>query len=50
VINIILGIFLIIGGLFGNLKLRGTNSGPALAVIGCSLVLWGIARMVRRKS
>ena len=45
--NIIIGIIFIIGGLTGNLSLRGTHSGPALAVVGGALVLFGVIRMAR---
>ena len=47
IINIIIGIVFIIGGLTGNLALRGTHSGPGLAVVGGVLVLLGIFRMAR---
>ena len=47
-INIIIGIVFIIGGLTGKLALLGTNSGPALAGLGAILVIWGIVQMVRR--
>lgn len=43
--NIILGIIFIIGGLSGKLVLIGTQSGPALAVVGVILVLLGIFRL-----
>jgi hypothetical protein len=45
VINIILGVVFIIGGLTGNLSLRGTHSGPALAAVGAVLVVLGIFRL-----
>lgn len=48
--NIILGGVFIVGGLSGNLALRGTNSGPALAVVGGLMVLWGIVQVVRARS
>jgi hypothetical protein len=50
VINIILGIIFIVGGLFGNLTLRGTHSGPALAVVGVILVVLGVVRLKGRQS
>lgn len=46
--NIIIGGIFVVGGLSGQLALRGTESGPALAVVGGVLVLWGIAQVVRR--
>jgi hypothetical protein len=48
--NIIIGLVFIGGGLSGQLALRGTNSGPALAVLGGVLVLWGIVQVVRRNN
>ena len=50
VLNIIIGIVFIIGGLTGNLALIGTNSGPALAVLGVVLVIWGVVRMIRSRT
>lgn len=47
--NIIIGVVFIIGGLSGNLALRGTQSGEALAVLGVALVIWGGVQIVRRK-
>jgi hypothetical protein len=38
--NIVVGIVFIIGGLSGNLVLRGTNSGELLALVGLGLVVW----------
>lgn len=48
--NIIIGGVFIVGGLSGNMALRGTNSGPALAVVGGLLVVWGIVQVVRARS
>jgi hypothetical protein len=45
IINIILGIVFIIGGLTGKLVLIGTNNGPALAAVGAVLVVVGLVRM-----
>ena len=45
VANIIIGIIFIIGGLSGKLALIGTNSGPALAVVGGLLIAFGVYRM-----
>jgi hypothetical protein len=41
VINILIGLVLVGGGLSGNLVLRGTDSGPLLAVLGAGLVAYG---------
>jgi uncharacterized membrane protein YgdD (TMEM256/DUF423 family) len=49
--NIVIGVVFIIGGLSGQLALRGTESGPALAALGGVLLIWGIVQVVRsRKS
>lgn len=45
VVNIIIGIIFIIGGLSGRLSLIGTHSGPALAVVGGLLIAFGLYRM-----
>lgn len=45
--NIIIGLVFVVGGLSGNLALRGTQSGPLLALVGGGLVIWGIVQMVR---
>jgi hypothetical protein len=47
IVNIIIGIVFIIGGLSGNMVFRGTQSGGALAAVGGFLVLLGIVRMAR---
>jgi hypothetical protein len=47
-LNIILGILFIIGGLSGKLVFIGTNSGVLLAVVGFILVIWGAYRMYQR--
>jgi len=46
-LNIVIGIVFIFGGLSGNLALRGTESGPALAAVGGALLLWGIVQVAR---
>jgi hypothetical protein len=48
IISIVLGLVFIIGGLSGKLALRGTESGPALAVIGVALIGLGIFRIVKK--
>jgi hypothetical protein len=45
VINIIIGLVMVIGGLSGKLALKGTHSGGALAVLGGALIAWGVLRM-----
>ena len=47
--NIILGIVFIVGGLSGKLALIGTDSGPALAVVGAGLLIWGIVQQLRAR-
>jgi hypothetical protein len=49
IFRIILGIVFIVGGLSGQLALRGTGSGPALAVVGGVLVLFGIFGIAKSK-
>ena len=48
ILNIVIGIVFIIGGLSGNLVLIGTRSGAALAVLGVVLVGFGVFRIVNR--
>ena len=48
--NIIIGIVFVIGGLSGQLELRGTGSTAALALIGGGLILWGVFQIARKKS
>jgi len=47
IINIIIGLVMVIGGLTGNLVLKGTQSGGALAAIGALLILIGLFRLTR---
>jgi len=49
-VNIIIGILFIIGGLTGKLALIGTNSSGALVVVGGLLVAWGVFKMVRARA
>ena len=49
VINIIIGVVFIVGGLSGRLALIGTNNGIALAVVGVGLVGLGLFRLVTNK-
>jgi hypothetical protein len=46
IINIVIGVIFVIGGLTGRLALIGTNSGPAIAVVGGLLIAFGVYRMV----
>ncbi|MCA9030638.1 MAG: hypothetical protein KDA66_07510 [Planctomycetaceae bacterium] len=45
IINIIIGGVMVIGGLSGNLVMKGTESGGALAALGGVIILIGIARI-----
>jgi hypothetical protein len=47
--NILIGIIFIIGGLSGQMALRGTSSTGGLAVVGVGLVGWGIFQMMGSK-
>lgn len=47
--NIIIGLVFVIGGLSGNLALRGTDSGGALAAFGGALIVWGLVQTARAK-
>ncbi len=47
IINIVIGVVFIAGGLSGNMSLRGTQSGGALAVVGGLLIVYGIFRLTR---
>jgi hypothetical protein len=49
VINIIIGIVFIVGGLSGHLVLIGTSSGPALAAVGAAMIGLGIFRIVKAR-
>ncbi len=48
-VKIIIGVVMVVGGLSGKLVLVGTNSGLALAVLGCAMIVWGIVRMTASK-
>lgn len=50
IMNIIIGIIFVIGGLSGHLALRGTHSGPAIAVVGGLLIVFGLYRMIQSRS
>ena len=47
ILNIIVGLVFVIGGLSGGLVLKGTNSGGGLAIIGVLLILFGLFRLTR---
>lgn len=46
--NIIIGIVFIIGGLSGELVLRGTNSSNALVFVGAGFIIIGVIQVYRR--
>ena len=46
--NIIVGVIFIIGGLTGQMALRGTNSSLGLAVVGVCIVGYGIYQVTER--
>lgn len=45
--NIVLGVIMIVGGLSGQLAIRGTGSSTGLAVLGVVLAAYGVYQMVR---
>jgi hypothetical protein len=47
--NIIIGIFMIVGGASGKLVLVGTHSSAALMVLGVGLVIWGVVSKLRQQ-
>ena len=47
IINIVIGLGLIIAGLSGNLVLKGTNSGPLLALLGAAILAFGLFQVWR---
>lgn len=49
IFNLIVGLIFIGGGLSGQLALRGTNSGPLLALLGLALAAFGIFQLVRSR-
>lgn len=46
-LNIIMGLVFVIGGLSGQLALRGFNSPELLAAIGAVMIVWGITQVRR---
>jgi hypothetical protein len=49
IINILIGLVLVGGGLSGGLVLRGTDSGPLLAVVGAGLAAFGAYQFWRAR-
>jgi hypothetical protein len=49
ILNIIIGLVMVVGGLSGSLVMRGTNSGVALAGIGAVLIGLGIFRLASNR-
>lgn len=47
-VNIIIGLVFVIGGLSGKLALRGLDSPGLLAALGAVMIVWGISQVVRR--
>ncbi len=45
IINIVIGGVMLVGGLSGNLVMRGTSSGGALAALGGVLIAVGVYRL-----
>jgi hypothetical protein len=48
IINIVIGLAFVIGGLSGKIVMRGTESGYALAAVGAVFIGLGIYRMTRK--
>jgi len=48
IISIVIGGVMVIGGLSGQLVMRGTHSGVALAVFGLVIIGIGIVRLMNR--
>ncbi len=47
IMSIVIGAVMVIGGLSGNLVLRGTDSGGGLAVLGFVVIGIGVFRIVK---
>jgi hypothetical protein len=45
ILNLIIGGVMVVGGLSGNLVLKGTQSGEALAILGGVVCLFGLYRI-----
>ena len=50
ILNIIIGLVFIAGGLSGKLAIIGTNNGAFLAIAGGVLIIWGVYRLKRARS
>jgi hypothetical protein len=50
ILNILIGAGLAVAGLSGQLVLRGTDSGPMLALVGAALAAYGVYQLVRARS
>lgn len=48
-INIIIGLVFLIGGLSGRLKLRFADSPELLSAIGVVLIVWGVTQVLRNR-
>jgi hypothetical protein len=49
VIDIVIGLVLIVGGLSGRMALIGTHSGGALALLGAVVLTIGLVRILKSK-
>ena len=47
--NIVFGAICVVGGLSGQLALRGTQSSGALVVVGIGLVIWGAIQVSKKR-
>lgn len=47
ILNIIIGLVFVVGGMSGKMVFRGTGSGGLLAVVGLGLIGLGVWRMVQ---
>jgi hypothetical protein len=48
-VSIVIGAVMVVGALSGNLVLRGTESGGALAVVGFVVIGIGVFRIIQSK-
>jgi uncharacterized membrane protein (UPF0136 family) len=48
-LSVVIGLAMIVGGLSGQLVLRGTQSGVGLAVLGAVIAAIGVIRIVRSR-
>ena len=47
--NMVIGGVFIVGGLSGQLALRGTQNSGALVVVGIGLVIWGVVQLSNKR-